>query len=126
MGAASTEDYVLYDGECPVCSRYVAFTNLRTAAPQIAVIDARDRPDLVSLYRAKGIEINEGMIIKVGDLVLDGSAAFAMINQLSKPNSRAATFALKLLSGKTTSALLYPVLALGRRGLLRLLRRELI
>lgn len=123
---AAVNDYILYDGECPVCASYVALTNLREVAPQLAVIDARQRPDLVEHYRRDGIEINEGMIIKVGELTLDGAPAFAMINRLSQPNSRLIRLSLRLLSGHRASRLLYPALAFGRRVLLILLRRKLL
>lgn len=121
---AAVSDYILYDGECPVCASYVALANLREVAPQLAVIDARQRPDLVESYRQGGIDINKGMIVKIGELTLDGAPAFAMINRLSRPNSRLMKISLRLLSGHRASRLLYPALALGRRILLLILRRK--
>jgi predicted DCC family thiol-disulfide oxidoreductase YuxK len=34
-------NFILYDGKCPVCSNYVAWTNLRSVRPDIELIDAR-------------------------------------------------------------------------------------
>lgn len=117
-------DYILYDGECPVCASYIALTKLREVAPGLALIDARQRPDLVEHYRKRGIDINKGMVIKIGDLTLEGASVFAMINRLSEPNSRLVKLSLRLLSGHRRSRLVYPALALGRRVLLMLLRRK--
>ena len=37
----SLANYLLYDGECPACRSYVAFSRLRTLYPDIQELDAR-------------------------------------------------------------------------------------
>jgi hypothetical protein len=101
-------------------------TNLRSAVPQITVINARERPELVAHYKSNGIDLNDGMVIKIGDLLLSGAPAFALINKLSKPDSQLTKFALRVLSGRNSSRFMYPVLAAGRRILLLILGRKLL
>ena len=50
-------NYLLYDGDCPLCSRFVAMTRLRETLPSFHLIDARDNPQLVALHRSEGREI---------------------------------------------------------------------
>ena len=62
------EDYLLYDGECPACSSYVAFSRLRRLRPSLKVLDARGEPALVEELRGRGYEINEGMVMQLAVL----------------------------------------------------------
>jgi hypothetical protein len=126
MSGVPMADYILYDGECPVCSQYMALANLRKVAPSIQVIDARQRPDLVEEHRKNGVEINEGMVIKIGENVMSGADAFATINRFAAPRSAFPKFCLRLLSMGSAPRLLYPALKFGRRILLIALRRKMI
>jgi hypothetical protein len=70
-------DFVLYDAECPVCSRYVAWTRLKEVCPHMALLNARERPVLVAKLRSEGIEINNSMVVRLGDMTLYGHQAFS-------------------------------------------------
>ena len=37
-----TKSWLLYDGECPFCTRYVHYTRLKDAAGAVRLIDARE------------------------------------------------------------------------------------
>src|SRR5947208_2579922 len=55
------KDYVLYDGACPACSRYIAATGL-ASGDDIALIDARGDRALVAEHAAAGRRIDEVMV----------------------------------------------------------------
>ena len=117
-------DFLLYDGECPVCSAYVAHARLRGASHDLKVLDARDHPALVAHYRAAGKEINDGMIIRLGSAEFYGAEAMALINTLSSSSSWVARLLLR--PTENTLRCLYPVLVWLRRLLLKMLGRPLI
>lgn len=119
-------DFVLYDGECPVCSRFVAWSRLRDIRPNMRMIDARQAPDLVQQFRKDGIEINDTMVVKLGDLTLHGADAFTMVTKLSEPRTGVTTSLLKWLASSRLSGPAYPLMVAGRKLLLLLLRRGLI
>lgn len=121
-----SENFVLYDGECPVCSNFVAWTNLRLVRPDIKLIDARTAPELVSAYRAEGVEINDNMVIRLGEMTMHGADAFGALARIGQPNSVALRGLMRWLSKPNVSRPLYPLMAAGRRTLLFLLRRSLI
>jgi hypothetical protein len=58
------DDYVLYDGACPACSRYVAATGLAGCGDRIALIDARHAPALVAEHAAARPHIDDGMVVR--------------------------------------------------------------
>jgi predicted DCC family thiol-disulfide oxidoreductase YuxK len=120
------DNYLLYDGECPFCSRYVAYARLTEAAGPVALIDARMRPDLVRLHAAGGMDINEGMILR-----LDGQTWFGgdVLNRLALLSTRSDLFNkanAALFRHPRLARLLYPLLRGGRNAVLRLLGRAKI
>lgn len=120
-------NYLLYDGECPACRSYVAFSRLRQLYPDIALLDARDEPALVGDLRRRGYEINEGMVLKLGDAIHFGPAATRMISELGQSAPSAATrLGLRAIGGAAWSTALYPWLNRARQLLLRALGRTLI
>jgi len=120
-----SDDYVLYDGACPACSRYIAATSLDRSR-DIALIDARTRPALVAEHAAAGRRIDDGMVVVVGGVVHYGADATAKLAELGRPATRSRRFLLWFVGTAPWARALYPALAAARRGLLRLLGRGLI
>lgn len=118
-------DYLLYDGDCPVCSRYVAWTDIRARRPGLRLLDARKEPDLVESLRRRGIEINDTMVLNLDGRLLVGGDGLAALSRLaSDPSGRPRL--RQILGSPGFARILYPGLAIGRRALLRLIGRKLI
>jgi predicted DCC family thiol-disulfide oxidoreductase YuxK len=120
------DDYVLYDGACPACSRYVAATGLAARRDGIALIDARTHPALVAEHAAAGRPIDDGMVVAIGGEMHYGHEATRKLAEIGQPATRARAFLLWFVGRAPWASALYPVLAAGRRGLLRVLGRPLI
>ncbi len=119
-------DFLLYDGECPVCSRYVLWTNIRNKNPDIALLDARQQPELVAALRTEGIEINNSMFLQVDGRRFVGAAAMAIINIYMPQNTLPQRILRSLTSTQLLFKTIYPGLVLGRKLLLALLGRQQI
>jgi predicted DCC family thiol-disulfide oxidoreductase YuxK len=119
-------DYVLYDGQCPVCSHYIAASRIGERRPDVRLIDARSSPDLVKQHGRAGRAIDDGMIVVVSGASYHGVAATEKIADLGMPATRYARCLLWTVGRAPWSRGLYPVLAAGRRILLRRLGRDLI
>ena len=119
-------DYLLYDGECPACSSYVAFSRLRQTRPALRVLDAREHPDLVEELRRRGYEINEGMLMQLDGRILFGAEVTRMMARLGEDPGLVRGAVLKAVGDAPWSRALYPVLSAGRRLLLKVLGRSLI
>jgi predicted DCC family thiol-disulfide oxidoreductase YuxK len=119
-------DFLLYDGGCPVCDNLVAWTHLRKMRPEIELIDARQAPELVAEFRAKGIEINDTMVLQLGGVDFSGPEAFLLLARIAQPRHEWLGVLLKWLGRIGVYGPLYPLLVKGRKLLLFLLRRSLI
>jgi predicted DCC family thiol-disulfide oxidoreductase YuxK len=80
-------NFLLYDGDCPVCSAYVAMSRLRQLYPDLRVASARDEPELVVALRQAGYEINEGMVLSLDRKLYFGAEATRMIAVLGRASS---------------------------------------
>ena len=120
------DNFVLYDGECPVCSAYVALAQLKRLRPDFQVLDARQQPELVSGLRRSGHDVNDGVVVQIGPRQYSGGAATRLISQLSSRHSLMRRAALYAIGGAPWSNALYPWLRAIRNLLLRVLGRPQI
>jgi predicted DCC family thiol-disulfide oxidoreductase YuxK len=119
-------DYVLYDGACPVCARYVAATGLAACRGGVVLIDARTHPSLVAEHAAAGRSIDDGMVVAIGGEMHYGADATRKLAEIGQPATLARRSLLWFVGTAPWADALYPVLSAGRRVLLRLLGRPLI
>lgn len=66
--------YLIYDGECPVCSRYAEFVKLKRSLPDLQLLDARENRDheAVQTVIAAGYVLDEGMAFVDGHKIIYG------------------------------------------------------
>jgi predicted DCC family thiol-disulfide oxidoreductase YuxK len=119
-------DYLLYDGECPACTSYIAFSRLRQLRPDIQLLDARTHPDLVEEFRRRGYEINTGMVMQLDGKIVFGAEVTRIIARLAGDAGPLRRTVLWNLGAAPWSRALYPLLNRGRKLLLLLLGRSLI
>jgi predicted DCC family thiol-disulfide oxidoreductase YuxK len=122
----ATDSYLLYDGECPACRAYVAMSRLRQKYPALAVWNAREQPDKVAAWRAKGFDVNEGMILVLDGRIHFGAEATRMIALIGGAESLPAQGFLWTVGLAPWARALYPLLNRGRQLLLWLKRVPLI
>src|SRR5215216_6350047 len=53
---------VVYDGECPFCSSYIALQRLRESIGPVKIINARDGGPEVEWLKANSYDLNYGMV----------------------------------------------------------------
>lgn len=113
---ATPDNFVLYDGDCPVCAAYLSIAQLKRLRPDLLILDARQEPALVAELRQAGHEVNDSIIVKLGP----------QIYALGSQNPLARRLALTAIGAAPWSAALYPWLRFTRNRLLRALGRPQI
>lgn len=117
---------LVYDRQCPVCEFYCQHVEVAANAGELLRVDARHPSAIMEEITALGLDIDEGMVLKVGDAVYYGSDA---INALALRSSRTGIFnrlAFWTFRSRRMSRLLYPLLRACRNLLLKLLGRTRI
>ena len=123
QAAADSGPVIVYDNDCPFCSRYVRLLRLRAALGDVVLMDARNGGPLVQRLAAEGYDLDEGMVLLYGGGIYHGADCIHMLAQLSGESDlwnrvNAAVFGRPVLA-----RLLYPILRFGRNSALRLLGR---
>jgi predicted DCC family thiol-disulfide oxidoreductase YuxK len=118
-----SEAWLVYDGECPFCSRYVQYVRVREHV-KLHLVNARDGGPLVDEMRAQGLDLDEGMVLKMGGRYYHGADCIHVLATLSTPSSAFNRINARIFSSPTLSRSIYPVLRAGRNGVLALLGRS--
>jgi predicted DCC family thiol-disulfide oxidoreductase YuxK len=114
---------VTYDGACPVCRSVVHRLKARHGEPHIALIDARAAPEQVAALAARGLDLDEGIVVKAGEEYFSGADATRYLARLHVPAGWVERFAAWGFGSPRRAALVYPLFRAGRRLLLFLLGR---
>lgn len=122
----SDSAYLLYDGDCPFCSAYVRMQRLREAGMRMRLLDAREHPSLVAAHARAGRDVNEGMILMIGDTVDFGGDVLFKLSLMSGTSGGLNRMFAKIFSNRSLARGLYPVLRGGRNVSLRVLGRRKI
>lgn len=123
FGRPAGDVVVVYDGECPFCSNFVQMQRLRANVGRVALINARDHLDHVQDAKARGLDIDKGMLVFWSGRIYEGGDAVNIMAVLGD-DSPFARFTRALFKSPTVSRALYPALRAGRNGVLALLGRR--
>ena len=117
---------LVYDKECPACDQYCRIVRIREELGDLVIIDAREESEVLKEITAKGLDIDQGMVLKMDDELYYGADA---IHALALISSRSGVFNrinYWLFKSKRLSKVLYPFLRSCRNLLLKVLGRTKI
>ena len=121
-GAPTT--WVVYDGQCPFCSRYVSLLRLRDTLGRVELVNAREGGPVVDEILAAGLDLDEGMVLKIDGRFYHGDECIHRLALLSSSSSLFNRVNRAIFRSPTLSRLLYPLLRSGRNCMLHLLGRS--
>ena len=120
-----SEAWLVYDGECPFCSRYVRLVRIRDHV-RLHLINAREGGPLVDELSQAGLDLNDGMVLKFGDRYYHGADCIHILAILSTPSTTFNRVNAWIFRSSSLSRILYPILRSGRNAVLAMLGREKI
>lgn len=74
--------WLVYDGECPVCTVYCRYARIRDAVGRLHLVDARQPGELMDEITAAGLDIDQGMVLKFEGVMYYGPDAIRMLTLL--------------------------------------------
>ena len=120
------EILLVYDKECPACDFYGEIVRIRKSVGELKIIDAREPGEVMDEITRSGLDIDQGMVLKMGEELYYGSDA---IHALALISSRSGFFNRVnywLFRSKRLSRVLYPLLRFFRNLLLKILKKTKI
>jgi predicted DCC family thiol-disulfide oxidoreductase YuxK len=120
------EILLVYDRECPACNAYCQVVQIRESVGDLRIVDARENSEVLYEITAQGLDIDQGMVLKMGHQLYYGADA---VHTLALIGSRSGIFNrinYWIFKSKTISFILYPLLRFFRNLLLKILGKSKI
>ena len=120
------EILLVYDKDCPACDNYCQVVRIRESIGELKIINARENSEILEEITQLGLDIDQGMVLKMGGVIYYGADA---IHALALISSRSGVFNRLnywLFKSKRVSAVLYPLLRFIRNLILKTLGKTKI
>ncbi|MCE8038544.1 DCC1-like thiol-disulfide oxidoreductase family protein [Halomonas sp. MCCC 1A11062] len=114
---------LVYDGECPMCRRYVRWQRIRHDVGELELIDARQDSEARRELTAMGFDLDEGFALQIGERWYHGSEALHRLTLLGTRSGLFNRLMYRLFASPERTARLYPLFRACRTGLLKVLRK---
>ena len=123
---AREEILLVYDRECPACNAYCQVVRIRESVGDLRIVDARENSEVMNEITAQGLDIDQGMVLKMGDQLYYGSDAISTLALIGSRSGMFNRFNYWIFKSKTASSILYPFLRFSRNLLLKILGKNKI
>lgn len=117
---------LVYDKECPACDQYVRVMRVRESVGRFDIVNARDDSPIMREITAAGLDVDEGMVLKMGGRLYYGSDAIHALALISSRSNIVNKLNYWVFRSSRVSAVLYPLLKTCRGVLLKLLGKTRI
>lgn len=116
--------YLIYDGQCPFCTRYARLARLRATLGELRIINARDGGPEVEAAKATGLRIDDGMVLRLEGSFYHGADCLNRLALLSSRSDLFNRFTYAVFRHERLARFLYPILRAGRNLVLKILGRK--
>lgn len=116
--------WLIYDGECPFCTAYARYVRVRRSVGVLELVDARKGGPLVEEVRRAGLDLDQGMVLKMGGRLYHGADC---LNALALLGTRSGLFNrlnATIFRSPALSRALYPLLRTTRNMTLALMGKR--
>ena len=120
------EVLLVYDRECPACNAYCQVVKIRESVGNLRIVDARENSEVLHEITAKGLDIDQGVVLKMGDQLYYGSDAIHTLALIGSRSGILNRINYWVFRSKTMSSILYPFLRFLRNFLLKILGKSKI
>ncbi len=118
--------FLVYDQQCPACNYYSQLVRVGETVGELVLINARENHEIMAEITALGLDIDQGIVLKVEDEIYYGPAAMHALALLSTRSGLFNRTSYWLFKYNFIARWLYPVLRFFRNLLLKLLGKSKI
>lgn len=117
---------LVYDKQCPACDYYCNLVRIRESVGRLVLVDAREGGPVMDEITRSGLDIDQGMVLKIGENMYYGADAIHMLALLGTRSGVFNRLSFWTFRSRRLSRALYPVLRAGRNLLLKMLGKTKI
>ena len=121
-----TKILLVYDYQCPACNYYCHLVRVRESVGELILVDARIPSEIMDEITAAGLDIDQGMVLKMGNALYYGTDAVHMLSLIGSPSGFFNRVNYWAFRSNMVSKVLYPVLRFFRNLLLKVLGKTKI
>jgi predicted DCC family thiol-disulfide oxidoreductase YuxK len=122
----NNEVLLIYDKECPACDNYCQVVRIRETVGTLRLIDARENSEELEEITALGLDIDQGMVLKLDGQIYYGSDAIHALALISSRSGLLNRLNYYLFRSERLSHVFYPILRFFRNVLLKVLGKTKI
>ena len=124
--AAGEPILLVYDRQCPACDLYCSLARIRADVGELTLVDAREGGPVMEEITKAGLDIDQGMVLKVGAQLYYGADAIHALSLMSTRTGFFNRLAWWSFRSQRAAHILYPALRAMRNLLLKLLGKTKI
>jgi predicted DCC family thiol-disulfide oxidoreductase YuxK len=119
---AGKEILIVYDKQCPACDYYCSLVRIKKSVGTLKLVDAREASSVMDEITEMGLDIDQGMVLKVDGQIYYGPDAIHAISLLGTRSGFFNRVNFWVFRSKRMSKILYPIFKACRNILLKVLR----
>ena len=113
---------LVYDKECPLCDNYCQMVRIQKSIGTLILVNARDKSEVMDEVTRLGLDIDQGMVLKMQEKIYYGADAIHALALISSRSGFLNRLSYWLFSNKYIAAILYPLFKFFRNMLLKMLK----
>lgn len=117
---------LVYDKECPACNNFSIMVRIKESVGRLVLVNAREDTPIMREITEAGLDIDEGMVLKMGDQLYYGADAIHALSLISSRSGFFNRLNYWVFKSKRASHVIYPMLKAGRAVLLKVMRKTKI
>jgi len=117
---------LVYDKQCPACNFYCQLVRIRETVGELKLVDAREPGTIMDEITAAGLDIDQGMVLKMGGRLYYGADAIHMLSLIGSRSGFFNRLNYWVFRSSAIAQVVYPVLRFFRNLLLKVLRKTKI
>ena len=117
---------LVYDRECPACNAYCKVVKIRESVGDLRIVDARKNSEVMNEITAQGLDIDQGMVLKMGEQLYYGADAIHTLALIGSRSVILNRLNYWMFKSKIISRVFYPLLRASRNLLLKILKKTKI
>jgi predicted DCC family thiol-disulfide oxidoreductase YuxK len=117
---------LVYDRECPACHAYCQRVKIKKTVGDLHTVDARKNSVVMNEITAQGLNIDQGMVLKMGGKLYYGADAMHTLATISDRSDILNRFNYRVFKSNKAASFLYPLFKSARNLLLKILGKKKI